>query len=201
MENAINNLIKHVTSGQLVPLNSLWSQNPVVIAFVRRWGWQLCRAWASQLGNELKPKLDAHGVGLVLIGVEELGIQDFLAGKYFVDDAKIYIDQELKTYKALGFGRCGYLKLPGQLISKDFKDSAAKANNMNIKGDLKGDGMQYGGTYVVDKDGKVLFEHKQQRFSDHPTFNEILNSLGIKSDTEDQPKKPEPVCDENACRL
>ena len=52
---------------------------------------------------------------------------------------------------------------------------------MNIKGDMKGDGMQYGGTYVIDKDGKVLFEHKQQRFSDHPTFNEILNSLGIKS--------------------
>ena len=51
----------------------------------------MCRAWASQLGNELKPKLDAHGVGLVLVGIEELGVQDFLAGKFFVDDTSKYI--------------------------------------------------------------------------------------------------------------
>ena len=43
----------------------------------------MCRTWASELSNDLKPQLDAHGVDLVLVGVEELGIQDFLDGKYF----------------------------------------------------------------------------------------------------------------------
>jgi len=85
MEKAAANLIKHVSSGQLVPLSSLWVQQMVVIAFVRRWGWLLCRAWASELGNDLKPQLDAHGVNLVLVGVEDFGIEEFLEGNYYPD--------------------------------------------------------------------------------------------------------------------
>ena len=76
-------MIKHVVSGQLVPLSSVWEKQTVVIAFLRRWGWQLCRAWATELDRELKPQLDAHGVGLVVVGLEELGVQTFLDGKYF----------------------------------------------------------------------------------------------------------------------
>lgn len=54
-----------------------------------------------------------------------------------------------------------------------------QANSLGIKGDLKGNGLQAGGTYVVEKGGKVLFEHKQQSLGDHPKLEDILNSLGI----------------------
>lgn len=145
--------------------------------------------------------MTAHDVDLVLVGVEELGIQEFLDGNYFADSEKIYIDQDLQTYKALGLSRCGYMKLPGQLLSKDFKDYVAKGNVKGIKGNMKGDGLQYGGTFVVDKQSNVLFQHKQQRFSDHPAFSDILDSLGISSDNKSNEKKPEMKCDENACHL
>ena len=42
----------------------------------------MCRAWALDLSS-IKPQLDAQGIGLVGVGVEELGVQAFVDGKYF----------------------------------------------------------------------------------------------------------------------
>ena len=102
MEKAAANLIKHVSSGELVPLSSLWLQQMVVIAFVRRWGWQLCRVWASELGKDLKPQLDAHGVDLVLVGVEDLGIEEFLEGNYYPNKDSKFCGVEMYSIVSVG---------------------------------------------------------------------------------------------------
>ena len=44
---------------------------------------------------------------------------------------------------------------------------------------MKGDGMQLGGTYVIEKGGKILFEHKQTGFGSHPKLSDLLSVLGI----------------------
>ena len=51
---------------------------------------------------------------------------------------------------------------------------------MGIKGDMKGDGMQLGGTLVVSKGGeKLLLCHKQTNPGDHTNTEEVLKALGI----------------------
>lgn len=52
---------------------------------------------------------------------------------------------------------------------------------MGITGDMKGNGLQNGGTFAVDQTGKTLFEHRQVKISDHPKISDILASLGITS--------------------
>lgn len=42
--------------------------------------------------------------------------------------------------------------------------------------------MQLGGTYIIDTEGKVVFEFQQQHFGDHPTLEALLEALKIDKD-------------------
>lgn len=137
----------------------------------------MCRTWAAELST-LKPQLDAHGVGLVAVGLEELGIEEFVEGKFFKGD--LYIDQNYTTYKALGYGRASLLSVPGLLVAKETRQANARGNVLGITGNMKGDGLQKGGTNVIEKGGKILLAYQQKGFGDHPKLEDILNALGIK---------------------
>jgi len=121
--------------------------------------------------------LDAHDINLVAVGLEEFGVEEFAAGNFFKGD--IYIDQDYATYKGLSFDRASMLSVPKQLLSSSIKKMNSEATALGISGNLKGDGLQLGGTFVIEKGGNVLFQHKQTGFGDHPKLNDLLSVLGI----------------------
>ena len=71
---------------QAVELRSLWQEQACVVAGLRRFGCMVCRWIARDLSN-LKGLLDQHGVRLVGVGPEALGLQEFLDGGYFAGGA------------------------------------------------------------------------------------------------------------------
>ncbi|KAF8793461.1 Prostamide/prostaglandin F synthase like protein [Argiope bruennichi] len=148
------NQVKSATSGEMVTMKSLWENQDCV------------------------PKLDEHNVRLVGIGVEELGVKEFLDGKFFAGD--LFIDVEKKCYKDLQYKRYGILNLIPALFSKTSRDAIAASRTAQVGGDLKGDYYQVGGTLVVKKGGeKVLLNHKQDSLADHVDNKEVLKSLNI----------------------
>ena len=52
---------------------------------------------------------------------------------------------------------------------------------MGIKGDMKGDGFQNGGTLVVAQGGKLLYEYRHEDAAEHISAEEILKALGLES--------------------
>ena len=50
---------------------------------------------------------------------------------------------------------------------------------MGITGDMKGDGFQNGGTLIVDKNGKQLYEYRQEDAAEHISAEEILKALNL----------------------
>ena len=44
---------------------------------------------------------------------------------------------------------------------------------------MKGDGFQNGGTLIVDKNGKQLYEDRQEDAAEHISEEEILKALGL----------------------
>lgn len=160
----------------------------------------MCRLGAKQL-SAIKPQLDANNVRLVGVGVEELGVEEFVQGKYW--SGELYIDQKKSSYKALGFRRLGYLAIAGAVMSKALRAGLAKAKEAGIEGNIKGDGFQNGGLIIVSKEGKVLFEYKQQEPSDHIDPQDVLKALNIANDDSsskgDGEKKLE--CDEVVCTV
>jgi prostamide/prostaglandin F2alpha synthase len=69
-------------------METLWEKQPTVIIFFRRWGCLFCRLWANDL-KEITPILKENNVRLVGVGPEDIGVEDFVAGKFFDGGASL----------------------------------------------------------------------------------------------------------------
>ncbi|XP_053432891.1 prostamide/prostaglandin F synthase isoform X1 [Nycticebus coucang] len=79
-------VLKHAVTGEAVELRSLWRERACVVAGLRRFGCVVCR-WIARDLSSLRALLDQHGVRLVGVGPETLGLQEFLDGGYFTGGA------------------------------------------------------------------------------------------------------------------
>ena len=82
MGHCTDNTVNLYLSKQMVEVQSLWAKQTAVVVFLRRFGWQLCRLWSTELSS-VKPQLDAHNVRLCGVGLEELGLEEFQEGQFF----------------------------------------------------------------------------------------------------------------------
>lgn len=149
----------------------------------------------------MRPQLDAANVKLVGVGLEELGVEEFVKDKYF--DGDLYIDATQQCYKDLGYKRVGYLSGIASLATKEVRDTAAAAKKENISGNLKGDGFQTGGTVVLQQGGQVLLSYEQKGFADHVALSDVLKALGIeaKKDADAAAGGAMPVCNDDVCQM
>lgn len=155
---------------------------------------------------------------LIGVGLEEIGLEEFQRGQFFAGE--LFIDTKKETYKLMGFRRLNFFSIFPAIFSKNARAAYSKAKAEKMGGDMKGDGMQNGGTFVVEKGGKVLLSFKQDSPADHVDPAEVLKVLGIDSpgptplegaaamscegDVCAMPKKEQPktTCDDdNACQL
>jgi prostamide/prostaglandin F2alpha synthase len=156
-----NTFITRVNDNIDVPISSLYATQPIVLIFLRRFGCQLCRSYALKLSNDLHPILKKNNVGLVGVGLEKLGLEEFQEGNYFSGD--LYVDQGKKAYRLLDLPYLGWLKGIVELFSRSSKAWSEETKKMGVQGNLKGDGFQLGATYVVGSaDGNVWLAHPQK---------------------------------------
>jgi hypothetical protein len=120
------NVVKKVPTMEEVKLETLWAENTIVLTFLRRFGCLFCRQGAKELST-LTPVLAAHNIKLVGVGLEELGVKDFVDGQYFNGD--LYVDVGKKTFKDIGYKQTGYLEMIAAFFSKPFRDATAKVRN------------------------------------------------------------------------
>jgi len=136
-----------------------------------------CRVAAKEL-SLLAPQLSQANVRLIGIGLEKLGVDEFIEGKFF--DGELYIDQGMKTFKSLNFKRLNILNLAKAMVSSKARQAMDKGKKMALGGDLKGDGWQNGGLMVIEATGSdFLFEFKQDNPADHAENSDILQALGL----------------------
>ncbi|XP_013008450.1 prostamide/prostaglandin F synthase [Cavia porcellus] len=187
-------VVKHAVTGELVELRSLWQEQACVVAGLRRFGCMVCR-WIARDLSELRGLLDQHGVRLVGVGPETLGLQEFLDGGYF--SGELYLDESKQLYKELGFKRYNSLSILPAALGKPVREVAAKAKAVGIQGNLSGDLLQSGGLLVVNKGGdRVMLHFIQKSPGDYVPRERILHALGISAEV--GTNKP-PQCDEMVC--
>lgn len=176
-EKIAKNQVKIVGTGETVALESLWQEKTCVIKFLRRFGCMLCRMGAQQL-SLIKPTLDAHDIRLVGIGLEELGVDEFVAGNFFAGD--LFIDLTKQNYKDLEYKRFNMLSIIPALFTKESRDAISKGRQDGVPGNMKGDGLQMGGTMIIAAGGeRTLAFWKQENPSEHVDPKLILEKLGI----------------------
>uniref|UniRef100_A0AAQ5YP37 Prostamide/prostaglandin F synthase n=1 Tax=Amphiprion ocellaris TaxID=80972 RepID=A0AAQ5YP37_AMPOC len=177
-----------------VELQTLWQDQPVVLLFLRRFGCQVCRWMASEV-SKLEPELRASGVGLVGVAPEEFGLKEFKEGGFF--KGSIYVDEQKKSYKDLGFKRYTALSVVPAALGKKVRDAASKASAEGIQGNFSGDLLQSGGMLIVAKGGEqVLLHFIQDSPGDHVALEDISKALGISATAKAGQK---PVCNDDVC--
>jgi prostamide/prostaglandin F2alpha synthase len=155
-------------------LKELWQEKPVILLFLRRLGCPLCRSYAGQM-DKLRPLIERKGGQVICMSFEFLGEGSdsdktfeklgFWTGPLYTIDKSVY--SEL-------FGRKGMFdNFYGLLDMK--KEAVEKAKD--TPGNYKGDGFQLGGQFVVDTNGKVLFDHRQKLFGDDASFEDLYDSI------------------------
>ena len=157
-----------------VRLGDLWKDQGVLLCMFRRWGCAMCRISAVNLSG-LHPILDQHNFALIGIGVEELGIDEFIAEQFF--SGELHVDAARKTYTALDCKTNSWRNLWGLFdgILKFLKF----AEDKGYKNVLKGNMSQMGGTFLIGKGGKTLYEHFQTATSFEPDLKKIVEALGV----------------------
>ncbi|XP_018580831.1 prostamide/prostaglandin F synthase isoform X1 [Scleropages formosus] len=188
------NVLKRATSGESVQLQTLWSNQAVVLFFLRRFGCQVCR-WTAAEVSKLEESLRDNGVALIGIGPEEVGLKEFVDGGFFKGD--LYIDETKKCYKDLGFKRYSALSLIPAAIGKKVREVVTKANAQGIQGNFSGDLLQSGGMLIVAKGGeKVLLHFVQDSPGDYVPLEDIVRALGITANVQAGEK---PQCNDDVC--
>lgn len=142
---------------------------------------------------------------MIGVGVEELGVEEFVQGKFF--DGDLYIDTKKETYQSLGFKRYGIFSGIASIFSSISRRANQEVKRLGIGGNMKGDGFQNGGTIIVSKGGeKCLLKYVQGNPSDHVPFEDVFKALGIEGETPPepephQPNKPEAACKDEVCEV
>jgi len=132
---------------------------------------------ASDL-NESVAKLNKdynNSLDFATIGLSYLDYDIFESNNY-ISNGKIYIDEGKESYKLMDYKSKGFLSGYGMLNPKVYI-AGYKAKNRGFKGNLEGDGMQLGGTVIIDKKGAIVYSHKQTGYSDYPKEEDIVKAL------------------------
>lgn len=142
-----------------------------------------------------------------------------MKGEYF--KGELYIDTKKEAYKALGFRRLNIFSVLPSIFGKKAREFNERVKKQKIAGNMSGDGLQNGGTLVIDKGGKLLLCFKQENAPDHVDNVDVLKALGLEVNTGDGAeggeagatagvggeskeeggkKPPNVVCEEDVCR-
>lgn len=141
-----------------------------------------CRMAAVEL-SELKPRLDEHDVRLIGIGVDNVGVEEFVKEKFF--NGELYVDTGKKCYQAMKYKRFNLLNIWPAIFNQQARKVISKAREAKVGGDFKGDGFQNGGTLVVKAGGeKCLLSYVQESPAEHVDLNKVLEALGISSNVD-----------------
>jgi prostamide/prostaglandin F2alpha synthase len=154
-------------------LQDLWMDKPCALFFLRRLGCPICRSYI-QMVEQFREDYEKKGARLVCLSFEAFGEgsdSDRTFTKYSFWNGPIYTIDKI-VYQEL-FGRKGMLDNFFGLLDMD---KEAYERSKQTPGNLKGDGFQLGGQYVVHR-GIVKLEHKQKLFGDDAKLVDMFDVL------------------------
>lgn len=171
---ALRKLTNARNPSQVIVLGDLWADKPCVLFFLRRLGCPICRSYI-QMVEPFREEYEKKGARLVCLSFEAFGEgSDFDRSftKYAFWNGPIYTIDKM-VYEEL-FGRKGLLDNFFGLLDID---KEAYERSKSIPGNMRGDGFQLGGQFVVAPGGKEVLAHRQKLFGDDAKLKDIFDAL------------------------
>jgi peroxiredoxin len=155
-----------------VRLSERWTEQPLVVAFMRHFGCPFCREHLIQLGHHHEEIRDAGGDVIAIFQYRAEPTASFCRARGVPFEC--LGDPTRAGYAAVGLDRGErreYLSLPlfGPLLR------AARVGA--FPGKPEGDVAQRPGTFVLDRDGTVVLAHYNVMSPDNPPMSALLDAV------------------------
>jgi len=171
------------TSGEPVQLSSLWTQQPLLLAFTRHFGCTQCKEMLEELVNG-KERIAQAGLGIAVVMQGTPGTTALFAQQY-APGLLCLADSDRRAYQAYGLER-------GNLFQTFLNPQVWKAISRSRKKGYKvepppagQDAMQMSGIFVISRQGQIELPYYFDHIADHPPLDLLLN--GVLSTRWDQP--------------
>ncbi len=156
-----------LSTGETVPLRSLFERDKVALVFLRHLGCVFCREHVAQLRRY--PELN---IAFVTLGTVEQTEAFRIAMK---SPHRFICDPEKRLHQAFNLNKGGL----AQMISPRV---VARAIGATLSGHFQsattvGDPMQMPGVFVIAPSGEVTWEHRSRDAADNPSPQEIERHL------------------------
>lgn len=158
-------------TGASLKVGHLWTNQNVILVFLRHFACIACRAHAQQVwaGRE---QYEKSGAKLVFIGNGSPAYVEYFRKELSLNPAVVLTDPTLQTFYAAGFKR-GFFRVvqlqsvinAAKLALKGFKQAAYTKE--------AGTHWQLGGVLAVSRSGKVLYHYISHSLGDFPPEADI----------------------------
>ncbi len=167
-------LLKDINN-QEVQLSSLWSKQPLVLAFTRHFGCTQCKEMLSEL-VAARDSISKAGLSIAVVtqGTPEttaLFAQEFAPGLLCL------ADPERKAYTAYGLER-GTLRQTFLNLKVLAAVRASQKKGYKVETAPDGqDTMLMSGTFIIGTNSKILLPYYYDDIADHPSLELFLNGV------------------------
>jgi peroxiredoxin len=169
---ALADIVLPDQDGHEVRLGDLWSEDPVVLVWVRHYGCVHCRNHAVQLEGA-RSEFDAAGVRVVLVG-QATPRQAAHFRRRLGIDLPVLADEKRESYRLAG----AKVATAGELLGPKSVTAGLKATFESRgkvhQGRIIGHPAQLGGAMVIAPGGEITWSHMAENASDNASPDEIL---------------------------
>ena len=163
-----------------IKLGQLWQKQTTIFVFLRNFACIACRTHAKQVWDK-REVYEKKGSRIVFIGNGEPEFIEVFKQEVGIEDAPIYTDPSLESFRASGFKR-GFLAALGPRALKNGFSFNRHGHKQGKYESGSGDLWQLGGILVINKEGRVLYQHISQVLGDFPPEKDVPKNDSIWND-------------------
>lgn len=163
------------TSGEPVPLSSLWAERPLLLAFTRHFGCTQCKEMLDEIVAG-KERIEGAGLGIAIImqGTPQATAE---FASIYAPGLLCLSDPERKAYQAYGLERGDLFQtFLNPTVWKSISDAGKKGYKVEPPPPGQ-DAMQMSGTFLISKQGRILLPYYYDHIADHPPLDLLLSGV------------------------
>jgi peroxiredoxin len=170
--------LKLESVGGRVELRDRWKRGPLVVMFMRHFGCAFCREQLIKVG---RAQQDFEAAGAEIVAIFQYSAEataDFCASRKV--GFECLGDPLREAYAEVEVGRGTRDQVLGRKIARRYLGVIVKSR---VTGSTKADAVQGGdmqqlpGTFVVGRDGRVVFAHYAVSSADNPPVLDVLAAV------------------------
>jgi len=156
-----------------VELSERWERGPLVVMFMRHFGCAFCREHLIEMGRAFGDFQEAGADVVAVFQYDAQSTQSFCDGRDVPFDC--LGDPERAAYAEVSLGRGN----PAQIVNPKVALRFLGAARHGVFGGPPrgGDVAQLPGTFVVGRDGRVVFAHYSSSSADNPAVADVLGAV------------------------